>query len=69
MGRVFNHNSGLIEKASKVTCPRCKGFGGCVSDKDDAFCICMGDGELWRADSGSGWYKVSRRPMMTSFLY
>lgn len=56
VSQVFNKSSLGLEDATKVKCPRCKGFGACFpQDKGGNCFLCEGRGEVWLSKEGSGW--------------
>ena len=49
---VRNPSTQEIEKAKKVTCPECKGFGNTSERaRKDQDCICLGKGIVWSSKS------------------
>jgi DnaJ-class molecular chaperone len=52
--KVYNKSKGQLEKAKKVICPRCKGFGAVINDKvfPNTCFLCKGYGKLWKSESG-----------------
>ena len=66
---VLNRETWRKVKAKKVTCYRCKGFGGSSTDPDGLCPMCLGHGSVWSAKDGSGWHRAICQRMETSFLY
>jgi DnaJ-class molecular chaperone len=56
--RVYNRSKEIIEPAVWRECPRCRGFGGNVTDEYYRCPLCEGKGSLWVARSGSGWTRA-----------
>jgi len=53
MSTVYNHSAQSVEPAERTTCPRCKGRGSKFGDATRSIeCICKGEGEVWRSESG-----------------
>ncbi len=52
MTTLYNHSKEKTEKGYKETCPRCRGFGATLMDKDHKCTLCLGYGKLWISDSG-----------------
>ena len=65
---VYNKSKGITEKAKKVKCPRCRGFGAIVGDEDNCI-ICNGHGSIWMAISSSGWTRPLYARLDDSQLY
>lgn len=66
MSKVYNKSKLLVEKAEKVTCPRCKGYGGCYRT-DEKCWLCNGLGKLWK--SKSGWTRALYQRLGNSQLW
>jgi hypothetical protein len=68
--KVYNRSAERYEKAEKVTCPYCKGFGG-VSGEDRPCPICLNKdyGRVWRSTEGSGWMRPLYNRIEDSVLF
>ena len=53
--KVINQNTGMLEDAKVMQCPRCRGFGRVSGDDEPCF-LCSGEGEVIRSESG--WTQV-----------
>ena len=56
--RVLNKRLDKIEKAEKITCPRCRGFGSTSPDRGENCILCEGKAYIWSSVVNSGWYRV-----------
>lgn len=79
--KIYNYSQCRVEKAVKVTCPRCRGFGGSVSDLRDAShrrgvngeadgChLCKGIGKVWKSIHNNGWYRTINQRLEKSKMW
>ena len=63
--KVYNKSEMVVEKAKKVICPRCKGFGR--NQGEDHCFICKEHGVCWI--SNTGWTRALYQKIENSILY
>lgn len=56
MNKIYNPSTCRLEMAERITCPRCKGFGGLRKDEDGCI-LCDGVGEVWKSSGNWVWPK------------
>lgn len=67
---VFNHSRLMMEPATEMECPRCKGHGATHKDAlNGTDCdLCGGDGRVV-GNKDSGWYRREIDPADISLCY
>lgn len=69
---VRNKDTGCLESATQVTCPRCHGGGRAFADikLDQSACsVCDGRGVVWKSTFDSGWYRHLGKQVNKSFKW
>jgi len=64
--KIYNYNQCRVEKAVKVTCPRCRGFGG---DFGGTCNLCKGNGKVWKSIHDNGWYRAINQRLEKSKMW
>lgn len=54
MNKIYNPSTCRLENSERMTCPRCKGFGGLRKDEDGCT-LCDGRGEVWKSSGNWVW--------------
>ena len=65
---VYNKNTDRYEKAKKIQCPRCKGFGQ-ICKEDHPCSLCNGKMSIWISTTGSSWTRQINQRKEYSRLY